>query len=74
MLGETASAADKEELRRSLGLDQPVMIRYVGFLDQRLAAATLAVHFMSNASVTELIRARLPATLELTLSAMRWPS
>ena len=32
MLGETASAADKEELRRSLALDQPLMVQYRNFL------------------------------------------
>ena len=32
MLGETASAADKEELRRSLALDQPLMVQYRSFL------------------------------------------
>ena len=33
MLGETASATDKEELRRSLALDQPLMTQYRQFLD-----------------------------------------
>jgi len=32
MLGETASAADKDELRRSLALDQPLMLQYRSFL------------------------------------------
>ena len=32
MLGETASSADKEELRRDFGLDQPLIVQYGGFL------------------------------------------
>ncbi|TMA78806.1 MAG: glutathione ABC transporter permease GsiC, partial [Deltaproteobacteria bacterium] len=32
MLGETATAADKEELRRNLGFDQPLSAQYGSFL------------------------------------------
>ena len=32
MLGETASGADKQELRRALGLDQPLALQYRTFL------------------------------------------
>ena len=69
MLGETASATDKEELRRQLGLDQPVMRRYAGFL-AGLARGDLGHSLYENASVSKLITGRLPATFELTLSAM----
>jgi peptide/nickel transport system permease protein len=69
MLGETASAADKEEFRRSLGLDQPVFLRYRNFL-AGLIAGDLGPSLYEQAGVAELIRARLPATIELTLCAM----
>jgi peptide/nickel transport system permease protein len=69
MLGETASATDKEELRRQLGLDQPVMTRYTGFL-AGLARGDLGHSLYENASVTKLISGRLSATFELTVSAM----
>ena len=69
MLGETASAADKEELRRQLGLDRAVVIRYAGFL-VGLAHGDLGHSLYENASVTELVTSRLPATFELTLFAM----
>jgi peptide/nickel transport system permease protein len=69
MLGETASAADKEELRRQLGLDQAVLIRYAGFL-AGLARGDLGHSLYENASVSQLVTSRLPATFELTLSAM----
>jgi peptide/nickel transport system permease protein len=69
MLGETASAADKEELRRQLGLDQPVLTRYRGFLAD-LSRGDLGYSLYENAEVAKLIAARLPATLELTICSM----
>jgi peptide/nickel transport system permease protein len=69
MLGETAGSADKEELRRQLGLDQPVTIRYGHFLGS-LLHGDLGRSLYEDASVTELVLARLPATIELTVCAM----
>jgi peptide/nickel transport system permease protein len=69
MLGETASVADKEELRRSLGLDQPLTLQYWHFLTGVLSG-DLGSSLYEPSSVSDLIRARLPATLELTLCAM----
>lgn len=69
MLGETASSADKEELRRSLGLDQPVHIRYQTFL-AGLLTGDLGRSLHEQAGVADLIFARLPATLELALAAL----
>ena len=69
MLGETASSTDKEELRRQLGLDQPVLTRYSGFLAD-LSRGDLGYSLYENAAVAKLIAARLPATLELTICAM----
>ena len=47
MLGETARAADKEELRRSLGLDQPLYTQYRNFL-AGLVTGDLAPRFTSS--------------------------
>jgi peptide/nickel transport system permease protein len=69
MLGETAGVVDKEELRRALGLDQPVLQQYGQFFI-KLARGDLGRSLYEQASVAELIRARLPATFELTLCAM----
>jgi peptide/nickel transport system permease protein len=69
MLGESATAADKEELRRRLGLDQPLSAQYRSFLIQ-LAAGDLGRSLYEQASVADIIRARLPATLELASCAM----
>jgi peptide/nickel transport system permease protein len=69
MLGETATSADKQELRRGLGLDQPLLTQYRNFLTN-LAAGNLGRSLYEPASVAEIIRVRLPATLELALCAM----
>ncbi|MGH7811947.1 MAG: nickel ABC transporter permease [Candidatus Binatia bacterium] len=69
MLGETATAADKEELRTSLGLDRPLLTQYGVFLSN-LLAGNLGQSLYEPASVAEIIATRLPATLELALSAM----
>jgi len=69
MLGETASAADKEALRRSLGLDRPLSTQYRSFL-VGLASGDLGRSLYEPASVAQIIRVRLPATLQLALCAM----
>ena len=69
MLGETASGADKEELRRSLGLDQPILAQFGNFL-AGLLKLDLGRSLYEQSGVAQLIAARLPATIELTLCAM----
>jgi peptide/nickel transport system permease protein len=69
MLGETATSTDKQELRRDLGLDQPLLTQYRNFLTN-LATGDLGRSLYEQASVGEIIAAHLPATLELALCAM----
>jgi peptide/nickel transport system permease protein len=69
MLGETASAADKEELRHALGLDQSLFVQYASFLGG-LARGSLGHSLYEQGGVVELIGARLPATVELALCAI----
>jgi peptide/nickel transport system permease protein len=69
MLGETATAADKEALRQSLGFDRPLLVQYRSFL-VNLAAGDLGLSLYEPASVAHIIGARLPATLQLALCAM----
>ena len=69
MLGETANAADKTELRESLGLNRPLSAQYRTFLLD-FAAGDLGRSLYERTSVGEIIGARLPATLELALCAM----
>lgn len=69
MLGEQASVADKQTLRHDLGLDQPLSTRYVGFLSQTLNG-DFGRSFTSRKPVSEAIRERFPATLELAITSM----
>lgn len=69
MLGETASGTDKQELRRSLGLDQPLGTQYRHFLT-KLVNGDLGDSLFEQASVSAIIGQRLPATLELAVCAM----
>ena len=69
MLGETASGTDKETLRHELGLDLPLWTQYTRFLSG-LALGDLGRSLYEQDSVSRLVRARFPATLELTLTAM----
>ena len=69
MLGETATAADKESLRRSLGFDRPLLTQYRSFL-VNLAAGDLGRSLYEPAGVTQIIGARFPATFQLALCAM----
>jgi peptide/nickel transport system permease protein len=69
MLGETASATDKVALRRSLGFDRPLTTQYRSFL-LNLISGDLGRSLYEAASVGAIIRARLPATLQLALCAM----
>ncbi len=69
MLGETASATDKEELRGILGLDRPLLAQYWSFLTG-LAKGDLGRSLSEQTSVSALIRTRIPATLQLTFCAM----
>ena len=69
MLGETASAADRQELRQVLGLNQPLLVQYRSFIIN-LLRGDLGQSLYERRSVTSIVRARYPATLELTLCAM----
>lgn len=64
LLSDNTSAADVAEARQRWGLDQPVHIQYLKFFT---AAATgdLGKSFRFAQPVSELIAARLPATIEL---------
>ncbi|UVF18141.1 ABC transporter permease [Microvirga terrae] len=68
MSRENASVEEKAELRRSLGLDQPLVVQYGRFLGRTLSG-DLGISYRNQRPVTQLIAERLPATLELVLVA-----
>lgn len=69
LLGERASGADRAALRVSLGLDRPLPAQLGEYL-RALARLDLGRSLRHHAPVTDLIAARLPATLELTAAAL----
>lgn len=69
MLGEQASSADKEALRKALSLDRPVGERYFLYLEG-LANFDLGRSLMDKRPIGELVRQRFGATFELSLAAL----
>jgi len=68
MSRENASVEEKAELRRSLGLDQPLVVQYGRFLTRTLSG-DLGISYRNQRPVSALIAERLPATLELVIVA-----
>jgi peptide/nickel transport system permease protein len=58
-----------KQLRHQMGLDRPLYERYVLWLGKALRG-DLGVSYITQKSVSGLIRQRLPATLELTIAAL----
>jgi peptide/nickel transport system permease protein len=69
MLGESAAAADREALRISLGLDQPLAVQFVNYLDG-LLQLDLGTSIHLRRPVTELLLERLPATGMLAAASL----
>jgi peptide/nickel transport system permease protein len=63
------SAQDLAALRESYGLNQPVYVRYLVWL-RELARGNLGYSFQSGRSVVQEILERLPATLQITVTAL----
>lgn len=69
LVGQNATAEDIERLRRSLGLDQPLLVQYARFL-QGAVTLDLGDSLRYRQPVTDLIGAALPTTIQLTVAAM----
>jgi peptide/nickel transport system permease protein len=69
MLGEQASAIDRQALRSELGLDRPLVEQYGRFW-LGLARLDLGRSLAGHKRVARMIAARAPATAELALAAM----
>ncbi|MDI6894322.1 MAG: ABC transporter permease [Bacillota bacterium] len=69
MLGEKASPERAEELRRALGLYDPLHVQYGRFL-LRALQGDLGRSIRTQEMVTREIAVRFPATLELTMCAL----
>ena len=67
--GEGARPQDIENVRKALGLDQPLWKQYVDYL-RNLARGDLGRSFRTGESVAEEIWARYPATMQLAFGSM----
>ena len=64
-----AEAAEKAQVRASLGLNEPILVQYWHFLSQ-LAHGNLGVSYETGRPVTQDLLSRLPATAELAVYAL----
>lgn len=69
MLGDYAMPADKEELRRNLGLDRPLIIQYGEYVSG-VVTGDLGESIHSKRQVLDEILERIPASAELMVGAM----
>jgi peptide/nickel transport system permease protein len=69
MLGVDARPEELGRLRRELGLDRPLVVRYVEWLG-RLARIDLGTSVSYREPVTRLVAQRLPVTVSVALGAM----
>src|SRR6266853_3281275 len=69
MLGDGASPESVMELRTRLGLNRPLYVQYLSFLNG-VAHANLGTSLRTSEPVTAAITDRLPATFELAAAAM----
>ncbi|MDR7555598.1 MAG: ABC transporter permease [Armatimonadota bacterium] len=69
MLGVDARPDELSRLRRELGLDRPLVVRYVEWLG-RLARVDLGTSVAYREPVTRLLAQRLPVTVSVAMAAM----
>ena len=68
MLGQDATDVDRARLRQELGLNQPVIVQFYHFVTHAVHGE-FGLSLRQGQKVSSLLRDRLPATLELSLSA-----
>ena len=69
LVPETATQADIDALRHTLGLDRPLFVQYLSFL-QQIAGCDLGQSVVQNVPVSTIIASRLPYTLQLAAGAL----
>jgi peptide/nickel transport system permease protein len=71
MIAEQGYANDEAELRKTLGLDKPLVVQYVMYM-KNVFKGDLGKSLWSGKPVTEELARRLPTTLRLGLMALFW--
>ncbi len=70
LLGERANPAALADLRHEMGLDRPIYVQYVFFLEKLLVERDLGKSLATQERVNDIIASKFPATCELALAAM----
>lgn len=68
MVGQEVGAEIRDQLRESLGLNDPIIVQFARFVG-RTATGDFGVSFRNGVPVSTLLLERMPATLELVLCA-----
>ncbi len=68
MLGQDATPEQRDELRHDLGLDQPFYVQFARFVGNAVQG-DFGLSYRQGRKVSTLIAERMPATLELALTA-----
>ncbi|CAN1570829.1 DppB ABC-type dipeptide/oligopeptide/nickel transport systems, permease components [Burkholderiaceae bacterium] len=68
MLGQEGTPAEREQLRRDLGLNDPIIVQFYHFLANAVQG-DFGLSLRQGQKVSSLLRDRLPATLELSIAA-----
>lgn len=69
MVGQETSIEDRERLRERLGLNDPVPVQFARFL-KNMATGEFGYSYRTRQQISEIIRDRLPATLELSFISL----
>jgi peptide/nickel transport system permease protein len=69
LLGERGTDAQEAQIREELGLNEPIHVQYGRYL-KNLLSGNLGVSVSTRQPITEEIKLRFPATLELAIAAM----
>ena len=68
MVGQDATQEDRSRLRTELGLDAPFFLQFARFVG-RAVQGDFGLSLRQGRPVSTLLKERLPATLELTITA-----
>jgi ABC-type dipeptide/oligopeptide/nickel transport system permease component len=71
ILGPRADAAQRAALRSEMGLDKPVPVQFMRFVE-RLSTGDLGQDVVTKEPIAALIAHALPATLALTFAGLGW--
>ena len=69
LLGERGTDAQEAQIREELGLNEPIYVQYGRYV-KNLLSGNLGVSVSTRQPITEEIKLRFPATMELSIAAM----